>query len=403
MDIGTAEILTVNGVGGNDTLTVDFVDGNAIPTGGVSFNGNDPVAGPGDKLVLEKSTSSGLFNTITYTFVSNSNGDIALDPDGAGATPASTITYTGLEPVIDNLDAANRIFTFNAGAETITLSDIVDAGGTQMRIDSDVGGETVDFANPTTSLTINAGSGADTINITGRDSAFAGSLVVNGDADSDTLVGPNVPSTWNLTGANTGNIAGLVNSFTTTENLTGGSDADSFIFATGGSVSGAINGGDGTDTLDYSAYTTQVAVNLGLGSTGLAANLDGARKCRSATTTATGTATITNYNAVTKTFDIAVTVSNLDPANVTGFHIHRAPFGVNGPIIIDFMGAGALWSPPARASRSPPPAYRSRPRSWAAPPTRRRSWAASPTSISTRHLPRRRNPRPGLHRMPTST
>jgi len=34
-------------------------------------------------------------------------------------------------------------------------------------------------------------------------------------------------------------------------------------FAAGGSVTGTVDGGAGTDTLDYSARTTPVSVNLG--------------------------------------------------------------------------------------------------------------------------------------------
>ena len=45
---------------------------------------------------------------------------------------------------------------------------------------------------------------------------------------------------------------------------------------------------------------------------------------------ATGTATVSNYNIATQTFDITVTVSDLPPGDVTGFHIHQAPVGVSG-------------------------------------------------------------------------
>src|SRR6185295_19518300 len=60
------------------------------------------------------------------------------------------------------------------------------------------------------------------------------------------------------------------------------------------------------------------------------------------THTATGTAAVTNYNIVTHTFDIAVTVTGITPAEVTGFHIHQGAVGVNGPIIVDFVPLGGL-------------------------------------------------------------
>ena len=37
-----------------------------------------------------------------------------------------------------------------------------------------------------------------------------------------------------------------------------------------------------------------------------------------------------------------MTVSDLLPADVTGFHIHQAVVGVNGPIIVDFTGVAPL-------------------------------------------------------------
>ena len=53
-----------------------------------------------------------------------------------------------------------------------------------MTIDSTLG-ESITFANPTASLTINAGSDSDTINIEGVDGAYSANLIVNGDAGSD--------------------------------------------------------------------------------------------------------------------------------------------------------------------------------------------------------------------------
>jgi RTX calcium-binding nonapeptide repeat (4 copies)/Putative Ig domain len=49
------------------------------------------------------------------------------------------------------------------------------------------------------------------------------------------------------------------------EKVLGGSGNDTFTFAAGAKVAGAINGGGGTNTLSYAAYTTGVTVNLLLG------------------------------------------------------------------------------------------------------------------------------------------
>ena len=53
--------------------------------------------------------------------------------------------------------------------------------------------------------------------------------------------------------------------FVATENLRGGDGDDTFRFAVLGGVSGRIDGSGGSDTLDYSAFTTTVIVHMILG------------------------------------------------------------------------------------------------------------------------------------------
>jgi hypothetical protein len=64
--------------------------------------------------------------------------------------------------------------------------------------------------------------------------------------------------TWLITGSNAGDVAGV--SFTGVENLSGGSGDDAFFFS-GGSIAG-VDGGVGVDTLDYSADTSGIIVDL---------------------------------------------------------------------------------------------------------------------------------------------
>jgi hypothetical protein len=80
-------------------------------------------------------------------------------------------------------------------------------------------------------------------------------------AGTNTLQGPNTANTWKITGANAGTLDGTVN-FTGMQNLLGGSANDTFQFQTAGSVSGTLNGGGGTNTLDYSAYLGDILVDL---------------------------------------------------------------------------------------------------------------------------------------------
>ena len=166
----TGTQITVNTLGGNDSLTVDFSLGNFTRT--IGYNGG--VQSSSDSLTLV----AGSFNTVTHTLTSDGAGTIDV-------TGNSQVVYTGLESATDSLIAVDRVFSFNGGAETITLSDAV---GTNMTIDSTIGAA-VTFANPTGSMTINAGTGNDTVAVPSVDAngPYNASLTINGDAGSDTV------------------------------------------------------------------------------------------------------------------------------------------------------------------------------------------------------------------------
>jgi hypothetical protein len=108
----------------------------------------------------------------------------------------------------------------------------------------------------------------------GTDTGFNGIKQIIGTAGSDTLVGPEYATTWVLSGTNAGRVVGAAYyaqvfvadvAFTSFENLRGGSAADTFAFQPGGGVSGRIDGGGGTNTLDYSAYVGDIVVDLARG------------------------------------------------------------------------------------------------------------------------------------------
>ena len=85
----------------------------------------------------------------------------------------------------------------------------------------------------------------------------------------DTLaVAIDAPTTWHLTAANAGTI--IIQgydeiTFTGIVGLIGSDNDDSFVFASAASFGGTVDGGGGTNTLDFSAWTTGVTVNLATG------------------------------------------------------------------------------------------------------------------------------------------
>ncbi|WP_145448519.1 beta strand repeat-containing protein, partial [Gimesia panareensis] len=178
---------TFNGGDGDDTLIIDNTGitptaGSDFfnPTGGIFFNGEGNT-GVGDKLEI----LGGDATTIEHQFTNDHDGFVFYDGEGT-----ATITYTGLEPVLDTTIATNRIFSYTGGAETITLSDDGDVGDGESIIDSDLFGESVNFVGPTGTLTINTevagGFGADEVIVNGVDSLFSANLTVNAGND-DTL------------------------------------------------------------------------------------------------------------------------------------------------------------------------------------------------------------------------
>ncbi|MCB1206349.1 MAG: hypothetical protein KDN18_18965, partial [Verrucomicrobiae bacterium] len=78
----------------------------------------------------------------------------------------------------------------------------------------------------------------------------------------DVFRGPSAATSYLISGSNRfGTSSFLASGF---ENLVGGESADTFTLYDGGSLSGRIFGGAGTDTLDYSIFGRGVTVNVGL-------------------------------------------------------------------------------------------------------------------------------------------
>ena len=163
--------LTFNGLAGDDILRINNPAGGVFdPTNGIIYNGGDggegntPAMGDnptGDKLEI----LGGMATSVEHRFDSDSAGSVFYNSEGT-----ATISYTGLEPILDTIAATDRVFTYKGAAETVTLSDDGDVGDGESLIDSDLG-ESVTFADPSGTLTINTetagGSGADAVNVEG--------------------------------------------------------------------------------------------------------------------------------------------------------------------------------------------------------------------------------------------
>jgi subtilase family serine protease len=109
-------------------------------------------------------------------------------------------------------------------------------------------------------ITLQGGSQANTFTFAGT-SAWV-PATIRGSGSANTVIGPDFNSIWDITAANAGYLFAPSWSFSGIQNLTGGSQGNDFIFSKGASLSGKLNGGGGGGTLDESAFTTAVTVNL---------------------------------------------------------------------------------------------------------------------------------------------
>jgi Domain of unknown function DUF11/Secretion system C-terminal sorting domain/GEVED domain len=162
---------------GNSVLTIT----GAMATLGIpiSFDG-----GTGEnEMIIEAAASTQI--AVDHVFDNAMDGLISIAPMGS-------IAYFNLSPITDNMSAVARTFDFaDPGAEVITLSADGDGsiGNGYSFIDSDVGGEQVIFANPTTSIAItSSGGGAETFNLGNLDTPLAGTFAmisVDGGTEAD--------------------------------------------------------------------------------------------------------------------------------------------------------------------------------------------------------------------------
>jgi hypothetical protein len=263
---------TLDGTSGDDQFVI-------TPTG-VQLNGQTVLSGPYSNLTL-----NGLGGNDTFTVLGTPAGSHVTLYGGGG----NNTYHIGGDPQFggpETLDAVLGSITIDghAGLNALTIDDSAGtAGRTYTVSDSMVAwdGGSVDFANVGT-VVVQAGGGNDTFLVqqppAGLNTPPAPSVTLDGGGGSNRVVGPNSGyNQWMLTGLNAGALNNVT--FSSVQNLTGGSNTDFFQFSPGAGVDGQIDGGTGVATLDYSQYGSGVQVNLAGG-------------------LATGTGTVTNIHTV---------------------------------------------------------------------------------------------------------
>jgi hypothetical protein len=236
--------LSVRGGSGSNTYTV---------SGTPAFTSVTLDTGGGTDTTNVQATSVPLAVNTTTGSGGGGNDVVNLGNGGSvqGIVGAVTISNTVSRDHVnidDSADGANRGATISSGGVT------------------GLAPATINFtAAAVNTLTVLGGGGTDTYTVSGTPASASVTLTAGG--GTNTLVGPNVVSTWQITGTNAGQLTGtglVPITFTRVANLTAGSvsGVGDFVFGNGAGVTGAIDGGGGFGELDYGAYTTPVTVNL---------------------------------------------------------------------------------------------------------------------------------------------
>ena len=165
----TGSIL-IDTLGGDDVLTIDLSSGNFSRA--ISYDGGTNGVG-GDALAL---TGGGSFATALYSYTDADTGNI----DVAGN---STFSYDNTEPISSTINATNVTLNYGSTLETITVTN---PGGSQTTVNS-TAGEITTFNNPTGTLSLNAGSGGDTINVSSLAASYPANISIDGQADNDQI------------------------------------------------------------------------------------------------------------------------------------------------------------------------------------------------------------------------
>ncbi len=311
--------LTLNGIAAAGAVAINFGQG-----GGTSTLSLSDTAITGTSLTISGGSAS------HDTLVGNDNGDtFTITGSNSGTISATglpgTTTFSGVGSLTGG--TGNDEFLFNGGTLAGSINGVsgtdtlaytsgpisvnlqthtaTDIGGTFSNITNLIGsgnaGDTLIGANTTNAWTINAanggsvgsftfsaianltgGTGDDTFTISGG--TLSGTITGGGFAlNGDTIVGTGASAYFfDITASNAGSIgtssgtpANVVHAFSGIQNLTGGNGDDTFAFSTASSaLTGTIDGGGGTNTVDYTGSSvTSVTLGAALPGAGSITNI----------------------------------------------------------------------------------------------------------------------------------
>lgn len=285
---------------GSDTMsfenfgagTVKVTLGSTGSTGVTSFIGKDNVdaeivKADGINVWTITGANQGTIKETGFSDISFSKFNTLTGGTGKDTFDFSTVTNSSISGVIDGGGAAegNVIIARTGTGVKNTWSMTGNSSGKLEQTD----GTPETYIGQFTDIQIFTGAGADTMSYATANSGpvivtlgdagvtgvnnFVGSTLVD-----STIVGENKNNTWIIDGADSGSINSGAVTFSNFKNLSGGSQQDRFTFDTAGSLSGTLDGQNGTDTLiakdaaNIWAFTAANVGNISVGGTTYLAN-----------------------------------------------------------------------------------------------------------------------------------
>jgi hypothetical protein len=242
--------------------------------------------------VLQRYVAGGLtilLNTITYANLAALELDTGGGPNDITLSPrAHDLDELPVNVQAPGINQTGIVTIHGGGQDTLTLDDqnnrfssswTVTSGNVARTYTRRTVGtlhETVTASinySGLARLVLNGGNGMDRFHIQSLPPNQA-RLAVQGGVGTSTLQGPDTDNAWVISGSNSGRLDQTV-SFANVQTLVGGSGVDVFRLLAAGKVSHIDGGGAPAgkgNWLDYSSFTTPVAVNL---ATGAATNVGG--------------------------------------------------------------------------------------------------------------------------------
>ncbi len=245
----TSGLNTLNGGTGNDSMRIigtwSLTPSASLPV----FVDIETICGSGAADILSGSTSA-------EAMVISSNGV---------TVGGSKFTFQGFETINGGLTGQDTISGTHESDTFFVSPTAVSAFGSQLiGFEFLQGGGGTDRLQGSDQFQETFTVGPSSVKVNNMTSTFSEFEVLSGGGGNDIVVGPGAVGgprvQWLISEMNAGSVAGIL--FDAIETVRGGAGDDTFVILPSGTMNRIDGGGGSRDWLDYSAFTTAVAVNL---------------------------------------------------------------------------------------------------------------------------------------------